>query len=194
MIIENWSLIKENSNNEYCLVIDSDCKFVKGNLENDSKISSSIITSSIVCMNYYEAKCEKDELYKLGYVNRDYHRYIQARYNEIGIISDWFLYYENNRLKIKAKLSKNQKEFFIKDFVIDYDPIKNEIDLENNNNCFLITDSINEYAKQILLANGKFVNIVNHKIKNINEYIIDINSIECVDQKVEENKVKILHK
>ena len=194
MIIENWSLIKENSNNEYCLVSDNDCKFVKGNLENDGKISSNIITSSIVCMNYYEAKCEKEEFYKLGYINRDYHRYIQARYNEIGIISDWFLYQDKDELKIKAKLSKNQKEFFIEDVVINYDPLKNEINLEDNKNCFLITDSINEYAKQFLLANGEFVNIDNHKIKNINEYIVDINSIEYIDQKVEDYKVKILHK
>lgn len=194
MIIENWSLFKENGNNEYCLVTDECSKFINGNLEKDGNLSSNIITPSVTNMSYDKAICNKNEIYYLGYINRDYHNYMKARYKQIGIISDWFLYYENNNLKIKAKISDMNSTKMIDDKVISYNSLNNELELESNKHCFITVNSINEYAKQFLITNNTFVNIENHKIANIDDYIVDMKSLVDIDQKLEGQKIKVLKK
>lgn len=193
MIIEDWSLIKEESNNEYCRIDDNERKFIKGILKNNDNSETNIMTASIACMNFDKAECDNKELFELGNINSDYRHYLESRKNNNGIISNWFLYSKENTLRIKAILN-NGATTVIDDKVSSYEPANNEIILEKNGKCFIIVESINEFAKQFLLVNNKFDNFKNHSISNIKNYVVDLNILEIINNEIEEEKIKIMKK
>ena len=80
-------------------------------------------------------------------------------------------------LRIKSMLNKCGNISIIDDEVISHNPISNQIMLKNNGECFLITDSIDEYAKQYLITNNMYINFKNQKITNIQNYVIKPNNL-----------------
>lgn len=193
MIIEDWSLIKENSNNEYCQIDDNEKKFIKGILKRKDSSETNIMTASIAYMNFDKAECNNKELFTLGNINSDYKNYLDARKNNNGIISNWFLYNKNNFLRIKAILN-DDTACVIDDEILSYNPINNEIILKNQGKCFIIVESINEFAKQFLLVNNRFKHFQNHSITNIQNYVVDLNVLEVINNEIEEQKIKIMKK
>lgn len=196
MQINNWSIIKENSNNIYCDITDPVNKYIKGNfkLNSNSNLTSNIETAEIKDGNNKNMMCYNNQTYKLGYINNDYQNYLNARNNNLGIVSNWYLYYDKNTLKIKAILNKNNKITRIDDEVISHNSKNNQLILKNNEECFLIVDSINEYAKQFLILNKKMIQIENHTINNITDFALNNNFLKTADDYITIELQKTLKK
>lgn len=190
MIIENWSIIKENSNNEYCQITDDEKKYIKGILTNNGYINANIMTAPVVSLCFNEAQCKDNELFRLGKMNKDYKNYIEAKKNNLGVISNWFVYKRENILRIQANLNTENNDISIDEEILSYDYKRNCVKLNNYGFCFLTIESINEIAKQFLIANNKFVNFKNNSITNILDYEINFNiSTELNNSKIKKKLI-----
>lgn len=192
MVIENWSIIKENSNNEYCQITDDEKKYIKGTLTNHEYINANIMTAPVVSLCFNEAQCKDNELFQLGKMDKNYKNYIEAKKNNLGVISNWFVYKRENILRIQANLNIENNDINIDEEILSYDYKRNFVKLNNYGVCFLTIESINEIAKQFLITNNKFVDFKNSNITNILDYEINFNiSTELNNSKIKK-KLKLL--